>query len=195
MMRRRVAWLLALPIAAAGLSAGHELAWRVAVPDAAVRSRELAQTGNGYAQHLPLVLAICLGSVLIAFALRARSAFRGHRCLDVPSKALALLPPLAFLLREEIERIGHSGGLFPGVFTDRTFLIGLAVQIPLGLLVLLVTRALDELATSVGRVLAGGPMRRLVRALELAFPRPGATAPRIPVLARGYGERGPPSRR
>jgi hypothetical protein len=195
MMRRRVAWLLALPVAAAGLSGGHELAWRIAVPDGAARARELAQSGNGYAEHLPLVLGLCIAAFLLAFALRAHAAFRGTACAGAPAKTLALLPPLAFLLREQMERIGHGGDLFPGVFADRTFLVGFAVQIPLGLILLLLTRMLDALATSVGEVLAAARTRPVLRMLELSFTRQGRTPPRIPVLARGYGERAPPSLR
>jgi hypothetical protein len=194
MSRRILAWLIAVPIAVAGMLAGHSAAWWVEAPNADERARELAATGHGYSLHLPLVLGIAVAMLLVALALRAHAAFRGRTGSGAPSWAFALLPPLAFVLREAIERAVHTGDLAAGVVGDPTVLVGLLIQLPFGLLTLLVARALWTVATAIGCALGRtGPLRGApgtgVRRLALA------TDPiRLPALALGYGERGPPAR-
>jgi hypothetical protein len=194
MSRRLLAWLLAVPIVVAGMLAGHGVAWRIEAPDARERAQELAATGHGYSLNLPLVLGLVSALLIVALALRARAAFRGHSAVDAPSRAFALLPPLAFLLREVAERVVHSGDVTAGVVLDRTLLIGLLIQLPFGLLALLVARGLCTIATAVGCALAasargGDANTRPIYALPLE-----TDLPRLTALALGYGERGPPAR-
>jgi hypothetical protein len=193
MSRRILAWLLAVPISLAGMVAGHGAAWRIEVPNARERAHELAATGHGYSLNLPLVLGVASAIVAVALVLTARAAFRGRDGIGVPTKIFALLPPLAFLLREVCERFVHSGDVAPGVLLDRTLLVGLLVQLPFGLLALLVARALCTIATAVGYALASsGPS---MYAQGPVYALPAATDLRlVDALARGAGERGPPRR-
>lgn len=194
MSRRILAWLLAVPIAVAGMLAGHGAAWDVEVPDARARAQELAATGHGYSLNLPLVLGLVSAVLIVALALRARAAFRGRPAIDAPSKAFALLPPLAFVLREVAERVVHSGDLTAGTLVDRTLLIGLLVQLPFGLVALLVARALCTIATAVGCALAGSVRDDGTRAQPIYALPLETDLPRLTALALGYGERGPPAR-
>src|SRR6266508_3519873 len=163
-MRQRLAWVSTVPLMAAGLLAGHALAYRLAIPDGDVRAHALAHSGHGYLAYAPAALAVCLTLVLAALALRARAAFRGEsRPRSAPPAIVAMLPPAAFVLQEYLERVVHSGHLAWTVALAPTFLLGLALQLRFALL----PPALQPVAV---------PSRPLVG-----------------ILARGYGERAPPS--
>lgn len=192
MSRRVLAWLLTVPIVIVGLVVGHAAAWRVAVPDAAERAADLSSTGHGYGQHLPIVLGASLALLIVGLVLRARVVVRGRTDIGAPTKVFALLPPLAFLLREAVERIAHGGDLAPGMLADRTLLIGLIVQLPFGLLALLVARALCTLASAVGRALAGAGRWTRISEIGIRLVPRDRELPRVAVLALGYGERAPP---
>jgi hypothetical protein len=192
MSRRVLAWLLAVPIVIVGLVVGHAAGWRIAVPDAAKRADELSATGHGYTQHLPVVLGTAIALLIVGLVLRARAVLRGGHDVRPPTKLFALLPLLAFLLREAVERAADTG-LAPGMLADRTLLIGLVVQIPFGLLALLIARALCTLASAVGRALAGSGTHVRPRISVRLVPRV-CELPRVAVLALGHGERAPPVR-
>src|SRR5919197_3777394 len=111
-MKRTFAWPLAVPIVLVGLLAGHWLASRLAVPDGRARAQELAATGHGYSVHLPLVLGICIAMLVVAFGLRVLGAFRGGTADSRLPRAFAVLPPLAYLLRELLEQAVQRHELF-----------------------------------------------------------------------------------
>ncbi len=192
-MRQRLAWVSTVPLLAAGLLAGHALAYRLAIPDGDARAHALAHSGHGYLAYAPAALAVCLTLVLAALALRARAAFRGEsRPRSAPPAIVAMLPPAAFVLQEYLERVVHSGHLAWTVALAPTFLLGLALQLPVALAALVVAQILDWLAHAVGVALAGERPRfaLLPPALQpVAVP----SRPRVGILARGYGERAPPS--
>src|SRR5207247_2567393 len=180
------------PLMVAGLYAGHALGYRLAIPDAHARAHALANSGHSYFGYLPLTLTVCLGILIAALALRALAAFRGEPSRPAASPAMILLPPLAFVVQEYVERIAYTGHVSWTVAFEPSFLLGLACQLPFALAALLIAWALDSAAHAVGRALASGLARGLVPAL---VPVPVRTsAIRRPVgLARGYGERAPPS--
>jgi hypothetical protein len=102
-----------------------------------------------------------------------------------------VLPPLAFASQELAERLLHAEAFPFQAALEPRFLLGLLLQLPFGLLALLIARALlrvveralRELArTRTPRLQAGGSWS-LRRAFDL---------PRIPALALGYQQRGPP---
>ena len=63
-MRRCLMWLLVVPLAVAASQCAHWLAYRLAVPDASLRSEVLAESGHGYLDQAPLVGGIGIGSGL-----------------------------------------------------------------------------------------------------------------------------------
>jgi hypothetical protein len=194
-MRRALAWPLVVPIALAGLVVGHAAAYRIVIPDAAARARELAQTGHGYSEHVPILLGLCSALLLVAFARRVAAAFYGTGSLPQLPGALALLPPIAFVVREYVERAIHQGDLLPALAVDPTFVVGLAIQIPFGVLAFLLARWLGDLAAIVGRRLAATLRPRFLRPVGRRPVSLRFDVPRVPALAHGYGDRGPPARR
>jgi hypothetical protein len=178
-MGRRLAWLLTVPLMAVGLFAGHELAYAI------VGARAV---GHGYFAYLPFVGAILLTLALTALVLHAMAAFRGERTVPSPPLAFALLPVAAFVLQEHLERLLYSGTV---PWLEPTFAVGLAVQLPFGLVALLLARLLQSLAHAVGIALAAQdpPGRQHSRAAPAAIT---AEPRRLDVLALGYGERAPP---
>src|SRR5438093_82411 len=155
-MRRRLAWASTAPLMVAGLFAGHALGYRLAIPDAHARAHALANSGHSYFGYVPLTLTVCLGILIAALALRALAAFRGEPSRPAASPAMILLPPLAFVLQEYVERIVYTGRVSWTVAFEPSFLLGLACQLPFALAALLIGWALDAAAHAVGRALGSG---------------------------------------
>jgi hypothetical protein len=178
-MSRRLTWLLTVPLMAGGLLAGHELAYRlVGAPS----------VGHGYFDYLPFAGAILLTLALCALVLHCVAAFRGERTVASPPLAFALLPGAAFVLQEHLERLLYAGTV---PLLEPTFAVGLAVQLPFGLVALLLARLLQSLARAVGTALAAQNPPTHPR--ERPAPAPISVEPRrLDVLALGYGERAPP---
>lgn len=191
--RRLAAWLLSIPLMGAGSQAAHAFAYRLVYPDARVRLRDLLETGHGYMSHAPFVAGIAGALELVAFVWIGARAVRGNRRSRVPPPwAFALLPPLAFVLQELLER-WVAGGSFPWwAFLQPTFGAGLALQVPFSLLAYLLARLLLRAARAVGpRLRTDVPRPRLacsawVLCPELAWAPPTAT------WAEGRRSRGPP---
>ena len=191
-MRQRLAWLSTAPLMMGGLLAGHALGYRLAIPDAHARADALAHSGHGYLSYAPLALTVCLGVLVVAVALRALAAFRGEPSRPSASRAIVLLPLVAFVVMEYVERLVHSGHAPLTTALQPSFLVGLALQLPFALAALLLAWALDFVAQAVGLALAATRPRPLV-SLFVPAPVRVPPAPRLAGLARGYGERAPPS--
>ena len=167
MQRTLAAWLVALPAAAGGVLAAHAAAY--------------ALVGGGTdAVHgyLPLAEAsacalLALGVVAAILAARAGAPARPR------ALALALAPPLAFLLQETAER-SFAPPLEPVV------LLGLVLQLPFAVLAYLAARLLLRAAAA----LAPAPRLRL-RPARPVHARPSFAAPRPALLLARHG-RGPP---
>lgn len=174
----------------AGLLAGHALAYRLATPDAHARADALAHSGHGYLGLTPLALAVCFGALLAALLLRALAGYRGEP-LRPASRAFILLPPLAFVAQEHIERLAYSGDMPWTVALQPTSLLGLALQLPFALAALLLAWALDSVAHAVGHALSAAHFRPAGSAF-VPVPLRVTASPAPAGLARGYGERAPP---
>jgi hypothetical protein len=191
-VRRDASWLLTTPLLVAGILAGHSLGYRWAVSDPQARAHVLEESGHAYFSYLPLVLAIGLTMAAAALAGRVRSAARGRRTDTSPPWLVALLPPVAFLAQEVIERLLHTGHLHAGAVFEPAVLIGLALQLPIAVIALGLAWLLAEGADAVGRALGDDPPAR-VAALFLGAPADPVLVPVRRVVARGWSERGPPS--
>jgi hypothetical protein len=192
MGRRSLAWLSALPLAAAGSLLAHALAYRLADPEPSRRAAVLDATGHAYLAYAPAALAGCLALVLAALAAHALRGYRGEPAAR-PGWPIALVPVLGFALQEHLERLLAWGHLPLGTALEPTFALGLALQLPFAVAALLLARALTSAADTVGRVLA--------RPLPAASCRPSAgtrlavdaVLPRVPARALGGSQRGPPA--
>jgi len=197
MSSRRIAvWALATPLVAVGSQLAHALAYRIAYPQADVRLRALAASGHGYLAYLPLAVGVAAAAQLAGFAALALDAARGRRLRPLPRWGFALLPPLAFALQELAERALAGDGLAWWVVRLPTFRIGLALELPVALLVYLLARALLGAAGAVGGVLATPPAASAPVLLQGGAPRRrGVLAPRRALLRLGSCQRAPPAGR
>jgi hypothetical protein len=190
-MRRALAWLVAMPLMAAATLAAHALDYRLVAPDAGARATLLAATGHSYEAWLPFALAVLSASAVVALAGGAAELRRG-----TPRPAVApflVLPSLAFVLQEHLERFLHDGAFPWHAVADPTFARGLALTLPFGFaayfaarVVLLVARAVALAFEPAG--FSAPPVA------AIAQPRPVALA-RARVLASRHATRGPPARR
>jgi hypothetical protein len=191
-VRRDVSWLLTTPLLIAGVLAGHSLGYRWAVSDPQARAHLLSESGHTYFSYLPLVLAVGLTMAVAALAVRVRSAARGLRVESSPPWLLALLPPIAFLAQEVLERLLATGHVHAGALLEPAVVIGLALQLPIAVIALGLAWLLAEGADAVGRTLGGRPPAQ-VAGLLFSAPVVPVLTPARSVVARGWSERGPPT--
>ncbi len=177
-VRRRALLAFSLPLAAAGTLAGHAAGYALA---GSSRRDALA---HGYLGYAPQFLALCVAVLVLALGLRVTGRLQGR-----PSALpFALIPPVAFLAQELIERVvvglpAHSA-LEPAVY------IGLAAQLPVALAGFLAARSLLRAADEAARGL-------VVRQAFLLGPEPiplsaSHHAPVPPRRAQGRRGRAPP---
>ena len=154
-MRRSAAWLAAVPLMLGGSQLAHAVAYRIVYPQAHVRVLHMLATGHSYFTQAPIVLAAACACLLVSLAFAALDAGRGRPSRAVPAAAFALLPPLAFALQEVLELSLHTGTFAWRAVLAPTFVPGLLLQLPFGLLAYIVARALLRAAERIGHALAG----------------------------------------
>jgi hypothetical protein len=188
--RGAAAWLLSLPLALAGCLTAHGLAYRIVEPDAHQRAHLLASSGHGYLAELRFLAAAGIALVLAGFVRQAALAARGIE-LGGPPRVVALVPPLAFLVQEHLERLLHDGTFPLEALLQPTFLVGLALQLPFALLAVALATLLTRTAVALGRLLAHPPragalvtVDAIPRVLPASTPRLAARGRAPPFLAR-----------
>ena len=172
MRRRLLAWILVTPVAAAGVLAAHALAYRLTG----------ARPGptHDYLAHVPQVVVMLASIALLGLAVQERSLNR------FSARWVAPLAPVGFACQEHLERLVHEGHI-PWLLTSSTFLLGIALQLPVALACVLLVRLVVGSAAGVRRRTAphpGGAWLPLFESVPLV-PRPAR-----PPRATG---RGPPS--
>jgi hypothetical protein len=182
---------MTLPLAVVGSQVGHALAYRLVTPDGAERAHELAATGHGYLAYAPLALAICTVVVALSLGIELRLVVRGGRSSRPSAFTFAVLAPTIFLLQEHFERLLHDGTFPWHAVTEPTFVAGLLLQLPFAVAAFVAARLLLRVVRAFGRLLSQPPRARAAMAATPLAAR--VVAPRLPVLALGYGSRGPPS--
>jgi hypothetical protein len=192
-VRYGLTWVLTAPLLVIGLLAGHSLGYRWAIADADERAHALEASGHGYLAYAPLVVAVGLSLVVVAFAARVQAFIRGDRVREAPPWLFALLPALAFLAQEYVERALHAGSFVWATALEPAVLSGLVLQIPIALIALVVARALARLAEVVARALGEEPRAR-VTDFFLSSSLTVVPLPPVRVAGRGWSERGPPAR-
>jgi hypothetical protein len=193
-MRRRLPWVLALPLMAAGSLAAHSLTYVIVSTRATEGGVEHSErASSGQASYLVLFLGILAATALVAGVARLLLERRSKRGRELSPWLFFALPPLTFALQEVSERLLHAEAFpFQAAFEPR-FVFGLLLQLPFGLLALLVARALLRVAEQIARLLAR-PTTARPTGLASWSPGPTLDLPRIPALALGYQQRGPPVR-
>jgi hypothetical protein len=165
---------IALPSMLGGVLVAHWLAYRLLVPDAAVRA-----SGHAYLAHAPLALVLLL---LAGFAVRVAAPGATQRAWP-----FAVLPACGFVLQEELEALLHAGRLTP---LDPVLVAGILFAIPFGLAAYLFARVAAGVADGIAARLRSRPPV-LRHAPQLFLPlRPSPF--RRPELALARPGRGPP---
>ena len=190
-MSRPQTLMLALPMTLAASLGAHSLAYRLVGGEGARHEALLAESGHGYLSLAPPFLAFGAALLLVGLALRVASARRA----DAPRLrlpwVLALVPPLVFVVQEHLERLVQSGELPTSAALEPTFAVGLFLQLPLAVLVVVLARGLVAAAEAVGTALARRPPRRLPRPAAAVGP-PAQHRLRSSVLALRRAGRAPP---
>jgi hypothetical protein len=178
---------------AAGSLAAHSLSYVFVAARSGEGAPEAAErAGKGSASYLVLVIGVLAATAVVAVAARLLRRRRGRARGEVSPWFFFVLPPLAFVLQELAERALHAESFPFHAALEPRFLVGLLLQVPFGLLALLVARALLRVVERLVRALAR-PRARLRRA-PVSWPlRKTCDLPRIPALALGYPQRGPPA--
>jgi hypothetical protein len=139
MARRMLAWLLVTPLAAAGILVAHAAAYGL--------TGTPAGPVHAYLDHVPQVVAVLATIGLVGLAVQQRGV--GSRAIG----AFALAAPVGFACQEHLERLVHTGEI-PWLLTTPSFLLGLALQVPVALVCVLVARRV------VGTLASVRPLRR-----------------------------------
>jgi hypothetical protein len=193
--RRRIPWLLSVPLMVGGTEVAHWLAFRLVYPDAWQRSQALQQTGHGYFSFLPIAGGTGVALLLSALLLHGKDVSAGHgrQVREVRLSQFAVLPPLAFALQEHLERLVHNGTML-GVVLEPTFMLGLLLQLPFALVAYLLARFLLRAAGYVGNVVSrrNAPRPRPIHPQKRSWLPLDLSPLRVAVLAGGHAERGPP---
>ena len=162
MGRRALAWALTTPVAAVGVLLAHAVAYRLTGTEPG--------SAHAYLAHAPQVLVLLATIALVGLAYGERSL--GRRS----AWAFSLVAPVGFACQEHVERFAHTGEL-PWLLTTPTFLLGLALQVPVALACVLVARR-------VAGTLTGGRRRRPASLSDAWLPlstrpaaRPGGVRP------------------
>jgi hypothetical protein len=190
MSRRNVVWLLTLPLAIVGSQVAHSLAYRFAT-DGNV-SHELAASGHGYLAYAPLALGVCAALVALALVRELRDLLAGHERASRPSAlTFAVLAPFIFVGQEHFERLTHQGAFPTSLLVEKTFVLGLALQLPFALAAYALARLLLRATRAVARLLAS-PRVPVVHSPS-RWEHGSVWTPRATRPALTLGPRGPPS--
>jgi hypothetical protein len=159
-VRRVLAWVIALPLTAAGILCAHALAY--AATGAA------AGNAHAYLAHAPQLVAVLATAALAALVFESRASAR-------PAWPFAAFALAGFAAQEHVERLLHTGEL-PWLLTSPTFLLGLALQVPFAAAAWLSARLLLRVRAR--------PLRRPPRIPSLVLPLPSALSSPSPVPVR-----------
>lgn len=143
-MRKHAVWLVTLPVALVGIEAAHALA---NAAFGAPGSEVLASEGSG-AGLIPLLAALALAAVLAGLAGRVADLWWAPRSSRAIALPFVLLPPLGFVVLELGEALARSPIEWEELL-EPTFLVGLALQLPVALVGYLLARALLRLTDEV----------------------------------------------
>jgi hypothetical protein len=170
----------------------HVFAYRLVYPEAGVRLHWLLVTGHSYMSLWPRLLAVGGALELAAFVSIVVGTVRRTHFAGVPPWAFALMPPLAFLLQELLERWFATGSFPWWMVLQPTFRIGLLLQLPFAVLAYLLTRLLLRVADRVATALRPEKRQPRLRGLSPRWHPAALRPPRIAALADGHAGRAPP---
>ncbi len=190
-VRRLAALGGAIGLAIAGSQVAHALAYRLAEPAPEARERLLAEAGHGYLEHLPLGIALVSSALLLALVAEAGATRAGAPRTRPRAWLFLVLAPLTFAGQEHLERLLANGAFPWQAVGERTFLIGLALQVPFALSAWLLARILLHAARAVGAL--GVPVLPVLPARAVRCVPRVLALPATCRLEPGRPPRGPPA--
>jgi hypothetical protein len=196
-VRRSLTWLVTLPLAFASTIVAHDLAGNLAPLHAASHTSAFANSGSPHVAWLPYAIGALITFFAVGFVVRVLESAAGTPRSGGAGLGLAAVPLVVFVLEEHIAQLltGSYVQLLH-VSLEPRFALGLLLQLPCGLIACLIARLVLRAAEELGFRLRS---RQDDPVLSLPGRPPWAAVvvdlPRVPALALGYGQRGPPSRR
>jgi hypothetical protein len=144
--RSKVAWLLSLPLSAAGMLLAHQFAWELGGHEHA------GEAAHGYLQYGAIFAALGVATLIVAATSQLIRGVAGAGVAHAPSaRVFAIVPIIGFLLQEHLEHIVAERELEVTFFLTAPFLLGLALQVPFALAALFVARLILGLVANVVR--------------------------------------------
>ena len=194
--RRPLVWSASLPVCVAGWLIAHSLAYRLIAAADGGHGVALEGTGHGDVAFSPYLIALSVAIVLLALAGAVIAGATRRTRPPVPLAPYLLLPLVDFASHSVLEYLHSGQGVATGAAPEPVFLVGLALQVPLGLAALLLARAGLAWAEGLGRgmtprwrpgqpALASPALPKLLIGTE--------HRPIVPALASGCAQRGPPA--
>jgi hypothetical protein len=144
-VRKRALLAFSLPLAAVGTLTGHAAGYAIV----GMSHRDAAV--HGYLSFAPQFFGICLATLALAVLLRVGGRLQGRPA----AWPFALIPPLAFLAQELIERL--AAGLPAHAVLEPPVYVGLAAQVPIAVAGFVIARVLLRVADEAARALAPRP--------------------------------------
>jgi hypothetical protein len=192
MTSRRLPRAQLLLLAMAGAVCGHTVAYGLTFPDRAGRESVLRLTGHAYWHAAVAAGVIAAVWFAAGHVHRHFAAGRSGQRVATPdiltlTARLAGLQAVLFLGMEVSERIAARAPV-ETVLHHRLLTVGLTIQVVVGALLALATRALACVAIAVGRVMRPEAMPRA----SFAIAAPVQLWP-VPLAVAPCGSRGPPS--
>jgi hypothetical protein len=188
-----VAWSLAVPLAVIGSQVAPVVGSRLVTPGEDERAHALTSSGHAYFTYLPLILAVCTALLVLGLIgeLRRLVSDATQDASRPSAWGFAALAPAIFCFQEHFERLAHDGAFPFDAALERTFLVGLLLQVPFALAAFLLARMLLSAVRALVYLLSAQPRGRRAGSGK-RWHLVARFLPRIPALARGYGSRGPP---
>jgi hypothetical protein len=185
--------MLVGPLGLAASQVAHGLAYRLVDPNAEQRAQVLRQTGHQYLAYAPLAFAVLTVVATVAFAVQVYELIRSRqgRCHRPSPLVFAAVGPAIFCLQEHFERFAAGGGVPWSAALDRTFIVGLLLQIPTAAVAWVIARLILGIAEYVAVALRARPLRLRGERVAGWTPRVSSVEP-CAILALGYPTRGPP---
>jgi hypothetical protein len=189
-VRRLLAALSSIALAVTGAQLAHALAYRLAEPNAHDRAHLLSETGHSYLRVTSAGLGLVAAIVLFALVFEVRAFGPATSAARPRFWAFAAIAPATFLFQEHFERLLHDGAFPWSAVVERTFLLGILLQLPFALLAYCVARLMLGAARVLAALLARPHItRRSAGSAELG---PPVARPVAAFDGFGLGARGPP---
>jgi hypothetical protein len=149
------------------------------------------QTGVAFFCGLPFVIA-CAGLLALFVVLRVLQERNPRPGAELAAWPFAVLAPVGFFLHHHLDHLLGTSSLSFAALVEPHFLLGLLLQIPIGLLTYIVAKLLLRVAASLGLALSTRRPRRTATVFRTRAPFVAAAA-RIALLARAAAPRAPPA--